>query len=78
MSNKGITFERELKQLLEANGFSVIRGAGSKGQVFNEKADLVATKETGQNTKTAHMIIIQCKVKQKKKKNDKTIIIPQI
>lgn len=63
MANKGITFERELKQLFEANGYSVMRGAGSKGEVFSEKADLVATKVTNQNTKTAHMIIIQCKVK---------------
>lgn len=63
MSNKGTRFERELKQLLEKNGYSVMRGAGSKGSVFNEKADLVATKETGANKKRAYMIIIQCKVK---------------
>lgn len=65
--NKGTAFERELKQLLEANGYSVMRGAGSKGQVFNEKADLIATKTTPYNTKSAHLLIIQCKVKGKKK-----------
>ena len=68
MSNKGITFERELKILLEANGFSVMRGAGSKGECFGMKTDLIATKETGQNVKSAYMVIIQCKVKQVKKK----------
>lgn len=62
-TSKGVTFERELRQLLEAHGYSVIRGAGSKGKVFGFPADLVATKDTGQNTKSAHMIIIQCKVK---------------
>lgn len=63
MANKGIAFERELKKLLEANGYSVMRGAGSKGSVFGEKADLIATKRTGQNEKTAWMLIVQCKVK---------------
>ena len=72
MANKGTTFERELKQLLEANGYSVMRGAGSKGSVFGEKADLIATKKTSYNTKTAHMIIIQCKVKGKNATTSKT------
>lgn len=61
--SKGIAFERELKRLLEANGYSVMRGAGSKGEVFGVKADLVATKRTARNSKTAHMLVIQCKVK---------------
>lgn len=63
---KGIAFERELKQILEENGFSVMRGAASKGEVFGMKADLIATKETQQNEKTAYMVVIQCKVKKKK------------
>lgn len=61
--SKGIRFERELKKLFEKNGYSVMRGAGSKGSVFNEKADLIATKRTGQNEKTAWLLVIQCKVK---------------
>lgn len=64
-SGKGITFERQLKRDLESLGYSVMRGAASKGQVFNEKADLIATIETIHNVKQAHMIIIQCKVKGK-------------
>lgn len=65
-SRKGSTFERELKALLEANGFSVVKGAASKGKVFNEDADLVATITTPTNTKTAYLIIIQCKVRKRR------------
>lgn len=64
--SKGIAFERELKRLLESAGYSVMRGAGSKGEVFGCKADLVATKSTGRNHKSAHMLVIQCKVKGRK------------
>jgi len=59
----GVRFERYLRQVLEAAGFSVIRGAGSKGHVFGEKADLVATLDTGQNRFTGYMLVIQCKKK---------------
>lgn len=43
---KGRRFEHELRHLLEANGYSVTRGAGSKGEFFGMKVDLIATKET--------------------------------
>ena len=43
---RGRSFEYELKKLFEDNGYSVLRGAGSKGAVFGEKTDLIATKET--------------------------------
>lgn len=69
MANKGISFERQLKKLFEENGFSVMRGAASKGTVFNEKADLIATLETPSNTKKAYMLIVQCKVSKRRKKN---------
>jgi len=63
---KGIEFERELRAVLEAAGFSVMRGAGSKGEVFGMKADLVATKQTSKNSKDAYMVVIQCKVQGRK------------
>ena len=47
------------KKMLEDNGYSVIRGSGSKGEVFGEKTDLIATKETRGTKKSAHMIIVQ-------------------
>ena len=40
-----------------------MRGAGSKGEVFGMKADLIATKQTPENEKTAIMVIVQCKLK---------------
>lgn len=60
---RGVAFERELIKILEAAGFSCIRGAGSKGQVFNEKVDIVATKGSPYQDKTAYICWIQCKVK---------------
>lgn len=62
---RGAAFERELINLLEANGFSCMRGAGSKGKIFGEKTDIVATKGTPFSEKTAHIIIIQCKTKKR-------------
>lgn len=64
---KGIQFERTLKQELESLGYSVMRGASSKGEVFGMKADLIATQDTGQNIEQAVMVIIQCKKNKKKK-----------
>ena len=43
---KGRKFEHEIRQILKAHGFSVVRGAGSKGEFFGDKVDLVATKPT--------------------------------
>lgn len=64
-ATKGRAFEHEIRHLLEAAGFSVIRGAGSKGEFLGEKVDLVATKQTQQNEFRVFLTIIgvQCKVK---------------
>ncbi|CAB3287824.1 Holliday junction resolvase Hjc [Methanocaldococcus lauensis] len=51
---KGSSFERELKKLLEKEGFAVIRSAGSKG------VDLIA----GKNGK---ILIFECKYSSKEK-----------
>ena len=57
---KGRRFEHEVQHLFEANGYTVLRAASSKGPY-----DLVAWKETEQNKKTVYLVIAfaQCKVK---------------
>jgi hypothetical protein len=44
---------------------SVVRGAGSKGEFFGGKVDLIATKQTRQNEFTAYLTIVgvQCRVR---------------
>lgn len=68
MSNavKGRAFEHEIRSLFEQAGYSVIRGAGSKGELLEEKVDLVCSKETRQNKFTVFLTVIgvQCKRKQ--------------
>lgn len=43
---QGVAVEYEVKKLFESAGWSVIRGAGSKGKWADFKPDLIATKET--------------------------------
>ncbi|HWR15152.1 MAG TPA: restriction endonuclease [Terriglobales bacterium] len=67
-ARKGRAFEHEIRKLLRAAGFSVIRGAGSKGELLDEKVDLVATKLTRDTEYTAFLTVIgvQCKAKARK------------
>jgi Holliday junction resolvase len=62
---KGRAFEHEIRHILKTHGFSLVRGAGSKGEFFGDKVDLIATKQTRQNEFTAYLTIIgvQCKVR---------------
>lgn len=62
-ATKGRSFEHQIRQLFEQAGFSVIRGAGSKGELLEEKVDLVCSKETPQNKFTCFLTIVgvQCK-----------------
>lgn len=64
-AQKGATLERHIRQLLEADGWSVIRGAGSKGEVLKWKTDLLATKYTDQTERELWIAIIQAKVKKR-------------
>lgn len=66
-ATKGRAFEHEVRTLFEAAGYSVIRGAGSKGECLKEKTDLVCTKETRQNQFKVYLTIVcvQCKVKKR-------------
>lgn len=70
MSNyrAGTTFEREIINLLKQHGFSVIRGAGSKGEVAEfGKSDFIASKITDQKEYTLGFAVFQCKTKKRKK-----------
>lgn len=61
-AHKGRRFEHEIINILKAHGFSVIRGAGSKGEWRGQKVDFVFSKETDHTTYTvAFMGGVQCK-----------------
>ena len=64
-AKKGASLERYIRQLLEADGWSVIRGAGSKGKALGWEADLVATKYTDETKREVWMAIMQMKVKKR-------------
>lgn len=42
-ARKGRAFEHEIRKLFKEAKFSVMRGAGSKGELFGNKVDLIAT-----------------------------------
>lgn len=52
----GVAVEYEVKKLFESAGWSVIRGAGSKGQWADFKPDLIATKVTGKSQKEVGIV----------------------
>lgn len=58
---RGRALEHEIRRLFEACGWSVVRGAGSKGEVDGMKADLVATKRGTKNEDNVYMVVFQCK-----------------
>ena len=64
-AQKGANLERYIRQLLEADGWSVIRGAASKGEALGLPADLVATKYTDQTKREVWMAIMQMKVRKR-------------
>jgi Holliday junction resolvase len=67
-ATKGRRFEHEIRDLFRNAGFSVVRGAGSKGEMLEEKVDLVATKLTRENEFKCFLTLIgvQCKVRQRR------------
>lgn len=64
-AKKGANLERYIRQLLEADGWSVIRGAGSKGEALQWKADLVASKYTDETKREVWLAIMQMKVRKR-------------
>ncbi len=65
-AQKGANLERYIRKLFEADGWSVIRGASSKGEALAWKADLVATKYTDETKREVWMAIMQMKAKKRK------------
>ncbi|MBI4033823.1 hypothetical protein HY379_02370 [Candidatus Saccharibacteria bacterium] len=62
---KGRAFEHEIRDMFEREGYSVIRGAGSKG-LFDSpsgvvKPDLVASK-TDRQKRVVKIILALCKI----------------
>ena len=67
-ASKGRAFEHEIRELFRSAGYSVVRGAGSKGTWRGQKVDLVFSKDTEQTNYTAVVMGgIQCKVKRLKR-----------
>ena len=67
-ASKGRAFEHEIRELFRSAGYSVIRGAGSKGEFCDAKVDLVASRLTAQHEFKVYLTIVsaQCKVKKRK------------
>lgn len=59
--SRGRALEHEVRALFESAGWSVIRGAGSKGSVDGMKADLVASKRGTKNLDTIFIAVMQAK-----------------
>lgn len=58
---RGRALEYDVRALFERDGWSVIRGAGSKGEVDGMKADLVASKRGAKNIDTIYIAVMQAK-----------------
>ena len=61
--------EHEIRDLLRAAGYSVVRGAGSKGELdlgSPMRVDLVATKMTGQLEREIFIVGLQCKLRRRR------------
>jgi len=65
-ARKGRRFEHEIRELFRSAGFSVVRGAGSKGEFFGQKTDLVATRLTDETEYKIEIYGMQLKAKKRK------------
>ena len=61
-AEKGARLERDIIALLESDGWQVMRGTSSKGDVLDYKTDLLASKWTHANKRKLWLVLIQCKV----------------
>jgi len=65
-ATRGRALEHTVRKLFEADGWSVIRGAASKGRFDSPqgviKPDLIASKRGTGNEYTVQIIALQCKV----------------
>lgn len=62
----GVAFEREIINLLREAGFSVIRGAGSKGEWNGMKIDFIASKKSPTKEYELGVAVFQAKSKKRK------------
>ena len=60
---KGRDLEYKVKSIFEEAGWSVIRGAGSKGEVDGFKVDLVASKRGRTYDDDIYIVLMQAKRK---------------
>jgi Holliday junction resolvase len=70
-ATRGRALEHEIRKIFEAAGYSVIRGAASKGFFDSPegqiKPDLIASKVGTSNKYEVQIIALQCKVQGKRK-----------
>lgn len=59
----GRALEYLVKAMFEANGWSSIRGAGSKGEIDGYKVDLVFSKRSAQHESVVYLVLAQMKRK---------------
>lgn len=65
-AHKGRRLEHDIIRLLKSAGYSVTRGAGSKGEWRGQKVDLIFSKETDKTTYTVVLMgAMQCKAEKK-------------
>lgn len=57
----GTQLEYAVKKLFEEKGWSVVRGAGSKGEVDGFKVDLVASKRGRKYADDIYIVLLQAK-----------------
>jgi Holliday junction resolvase len=69
-AKKGRAFELEIREMFERKGYSVTRGAGSKGEMLKEKVDLICTRLRRLNRQRVLLFVIgvQCKVERRRRK----------
>jgi Holliday junction resolvase len=64
---KGTEFEREIKRLLEYEGYDCTRAAASKGKFAGMATDLICTKRTRVNKQTRRLVIVGIQAKVRKR-----------
>lgn len=57
----GRRLEYVVKDLFEKDGWSSIRGAGSKGEIDGYKVDLVFSKRSAQHESVVYLVLAQMK-----------------
>ena len=68
-ASRGRALEHEIRELFREKGWSVVRGAGSKGEFADWKCDLVASRVTAENDRKVYLAVVlaQCKLKGRKR-----------